>query len=425
MKHTKFICVVVTLLSAFVATVKAGEWIREQDRFPYALVQEPAAQAGAYMYAGTGLPYYPSKEFAAVPDSLSTIFVNHIGRHGARFLSSSKYTKKVLNYLHRCGPLSLIGRNMLWLCNRIDSITADRWGALDSIGKNEQDSIGTRFYHRYPGLFERRDSIYGFSSYVPRCVMSMDCMTHAVIWCRPKINMAAGSGPRFNNLVRFFETNDAYKEYMKSTGWRAAYDAYVDSICPVEPVLRLALHAPEISKHEAQKIAMAMYKVVAGGMCIIDYLDWRPFFLEQEYRELWQISNLQHYLTHSANIFSLEPEQMARPLLRELIATLDSAANQDYDGPAAIVRFGHAETLMPLLSLMHIDGCRYISANLESVANNWQDSYIVPMAANLQLALCRSKLTDKLYLITYLNEGMVGKPQLWGKARKTLVGYCK
>ena len=201
MKHTKFICVVVTLLSAFVATVKAGEWIREQDRFPYALVQEPAAQAGAYMYAGTGLPYYPSGEFAAVPDSLSTIFVNHIGRHGARFLSSSKYTKKVLNYLHRCGPLSPIGRNMLWLCNRIDSITADRWGALDSIGKNEQDSIGTRFYHRYPGLFERRDSIYGFSSYVPRCVMSMDCMTHAVIWCRPKINMAAGSGPRFNNLV--------------------------------------------------------------------------------------------------------------------------------------------------------------------------------------------------------------------------------
>lgn len=135
MKHTKFICVVVTLLSAFVATVKAGEWIREQDRFPYALVQEPAAQAGAYMYAGTGLPYYPSGEFAAVPDSLSTIFVNHIGRHGARFLSSSKYTKKVLNYLHRCGPLSPIGRNMLWLCNRIDSITADRWGALDSIGK--------------------------------------------------------------------------------------------------------------------------------------------------------------------------------------------------------------------------------------------------------------------------------------------------
>ena len=43
MIHTKFICVVVTLLSAFVATVKAGEWIREQDRFPYALVQEPAA----------------------------------------------------------------------------------------------------------------------------------------------------------------------------------------------------------------------------------------------------------------------------------------------------------------------------------------------------------------------------------------------
>lgn len=417
--------IAVVLAAAFAGIVNAAEWIREQDRFPYALVQEPAAQAGAYMYAGTNLPYYPAGEFAAVPDSLSTIFVNHVGRHGARFLSTSKYTAKVLKYLRRYGPLSPIGRNLLWLCHHIDSITAGRWGALDSIGKNEQDSIGTRFYHRYPGLFERRDSIYGFASYVPRCVMSMDCMTYAILWCRPKTNMTTGSGPRFNNLVRFFETDEAYKQYMKSAGWHAAYDAYVDSICPTEPAIRLSLNRPGLSKKEAQELAMAMYKVVAGSMCILDYIDWRPFFLEQEYRELWQISNLHHYLTHSANVFSLEPEQMARPLLRELIATLDSAAQSDYDGPAAIVRFGHAETLMPLLSLMHIEGCRYVSADLESVADNWQDSYIVPMAANLQLALCRSKQTDKLYLITYLNEGMVGKPIHWEKAKLQLLDFCQ
>lgn len=63
-------------------------------------IQSPGAEGGAYIYAGTALPYQsPTDDDNAfehvLGDSLEVVFVNHVGRHGARFLSSSKPTDKL------------------------------------------------------------------------------------------------------------------------------------------------------------------------------------------------------------------------------------------------------------------------------------------------------------------------------------------
>lgn len=412
---------ILILLSAFALSLPAFAWVREQNRFPYALVQEPAAQAGAYMYAGTGLPYYPAADFSPVPDSLATVFVNHVGRHGARYLSSAKYVSRLRKYLGKCRNLTPIGRNVKWLCDYADSVTRGRWGALDPEGMTEQDSIGARFVRRYPGLFTRSDSVAAISSYVPRCVMSMDCMTHSILQADTLLNLSAGSGPRYNALLRPFDVDSAYIKYMDTGEWSRIYRNYVDTVCPTEPIRRLASDSPALSDRKARELSMDLYRLVSGSMSYVPRLGWRPFFEEQEYRRLWQCANLRHYLTHSATALSDIPERMAIPLRDELIATLDAAAQPGYTGPAAILRFGHAETLMPLLSLMRIPGCRYITADWGSVARNWQDSCIVPMAANLQLALLRSRHTGTLYLQVYLNESPVLPLMPWAEARAGLL----
>ena len=67
------------------------------------------------------------------------------------------------------------------------------------------------------------------------------------------------------------------------------------------------------------------------------------------------------------------------------------------------LRFGHAETLMPLLALMHLPGCYYLTNYFDTVGKHWLDFNIVPMAANLQMILFRSD-SGKYYLRTDLNE---------------------
>nr|WP_289760752.1 hypothetical protein [Duncaniella muris] len=68
-----------------------------------------------------------------------------------------------------------------------------------------------------------------------------------------------------------------------------------------------------------------------------------------------------------------------------------------------MLRFGHAETLMPLLSLMHLPGCYYMTNYFDTVGMHWRDFYVVPMASNLQMILFRAE-SGNYYLRVDLNE---------------------
>ncbi|MCM1318998.1 MAG: hypothetical protein NC217_01290 [Muribaculaceae bacterium] len=436
-------------------------------------LQEPGAMAGAYVYAGTGLPYDAPGETVSVPDSLQVIFVNHIGRHGARYLSSDKFSRKVEKAISKDDELTEVGLRVHRLCVIVDSLSAGHWGALDELGCREQSGIGERFAERYSGLLANNDSIIGFSSYIPRCVMSMDEMTHGVVWENRDLELSLGSGKRYTPLVRAFDIDSAFKEYQDSPAWHNAYNEFRNKTCPTEVALRLSergsrflermcwelivrgvqnaggpLEAaladtlacdwpPEweleagMSKDKAMEVAEALYRIVGGSQSLFvttnvpdnTYTGWLNYFTEQEYARLWECSNLKHYLEWTTTCYGDEPARMAEALLREMLATMDAAAAPDYNGPAAIVRFGHAETLMPLYALMHLPGCYYVTDDLGTVSAHWQDFDVVPMAANLQMVLTRSKTTGKEYLLMYRNECPVGAPELWSNAKERFAGY--
>ena len=117
---------------------------------------------------------------------------------------------------------------------------------------------------------------------------------------------------------------------------------------------------------------------------------------------------------------------MSAALLNELITTMDSAVNGT-NRYSAMLRFGHAETLMPLFALMRLPGCYYITDNFDTVALHWLDFQVVPMAANLQMILLRAK-SGKHYVRFDLNERPVpllpGEPTLyiipWDSVREYL-----
>ncbi|MDE6033841.1 MAG: hypothetical protein K2G15_07730, partial [Muribaculaceae bacterium] len=68
------------------------------------------------------------------------------------------------------------------------------------------------------------------------------------------------------------------------------------------------------------------------------------------------------------------------------------------------LRFGHAETLMPLLSLMRLPGCYYLTHYFDTVSSHWQTWNVVPMASNLQMILFYSPKSGNYYVRIDLNE---------------------
>lgn len=365
-----------------------------------------ASSAQICEYAGTSLPYpcLGDHEAYQVPDSLEVVYIDHVGRHGARFLSKASYTRDMLKFLDDSGSLTAAGVRLRALCHRLDSVTAGRYGALDSIGMVEQTGIGDRMSRRGAEALRQLDSVTAIASYVPRCVMSMDMCSHAVIWNHPKAEMGQGSGPRYNTLVRFFDTDSAYLAYDRSNEWKRVWEAYDAKVSPVDAVRRLIPNGNAVSDKKLRKMARVMYKIVAGANAVFGSVDWQAFYTPDEYRRAWQSENLRHYLTYSANGLSLTPSRMSRSLVADIAASLERAAQPGYDGPAMTLRFGHAETLMPLLSQLAVPGCRYVTTDWDRVADHWRDYEVVPMATNLQLLLLRSKGTDRLYVQSLHNE---------------------
>ncbi len=377
---------------------------------------------------GSAIPY-PDRSVSelAYPDSLTPVYINHVGRHGARFLSSSKYTTSLLRILHKADSLHTItpmGRELIEICNLVVARTAGRWGALDSLGMAEQRAIASRAHMAFPELFVNR-KINAISSYVPRCVMSMDEFTHQLTRLNNKIEIYTSSGRQNSPLVRPWDGDEEYKAYMAGEEWHKIYEDYLNAKVPVAVAERALGKNYPFDGDEARDVSLNIYKVLAGCSAMSIGLDLQKYFSRNEINALWSVENLHHYLTHSASTLSASAPELAVKLLTELIETMDSAA-AGKNPYSVMLRFGHAETLMPLFALMHLPGCYYMTNYFDTVGLHWRDFYVIPMAANLQMILFKSD-TGNYYVRTDLNEKPVtlipGRSTIytpWNTAREYL-----
>lgn len=354
---------------------------------------------------GSAIPY-PDRTVRdlAYPDSLKPVYLNHVGRHGARFLSSSKYTTSLLRTLHKADSLKTItpmGRELIKICDLVVARTAGRWGALDSLGMAEQRAIASRAFMAYRPLFDNT-KINAISSYVPRCIMSMDEFTHQLTRLNNKVEIYMSSGRQNSPLVRPWQDDEAYKEFIAGEEWHKVYEDYLNKQIPVSVAERALGKNYPFFGDEARDVSQSIYKVLAGCAAMALQIDLQKYFTKAEINALWSVENLHHYLTHSASTLSTTAPDLATNLLSELISTIDEAiaGKNPY---SVMLRFGHAETMMPLLALMHLPGCYYMTNYFDTVGLHWRDFYVVPMASNLQMILFQSG-NGKYYLRVDLNE---------------------
>lgn len=362
------------------------------------------------------------------PDSLTPVFINHVGRHGARYPSSAKNYQALNQALMRAdsaGTITPKGRRLLQITDYVIETAHNRWGALDSLGMAEQRGIAWRMFKTFPKLFDGT-TVNAISSYSPRCVMSMYEFCHQLDRLNNNIDIITSSGRVNSPLMRPFDLDRDYIDFIKQRRWQPPYELYMRTTVPPAAIHALIGHPDWLDRDEAQELAMNLYGVLAGWQAMGLDLDPADFVSREHLNALWSVFNLRQYLQRTATTISAVPADVASALLLDLIATTDAAV----DGTAVAtvrLRFGHAETLMPLLSLMRVRGSAYLTNYFDTVGMHWRDFDIVPMAANIRLILFRSP-KGKYYVRLDHNE--VPVPLLpdsdaiyvpWAKARAYLM----
>ncbi len=356
---------------------------------------------------GSLTPYPTEINPAVYPDSLTPVFINHIGRHGSRYPASSANCmklQKALKIADSLGTITPTGRRLAKLNDYIIERSTNQWGALDSIGMAEQRAIATRIFFNFKDIFAKGSKVEAISSYSPRAMMSMFSFLHQFDRMNNQIEFETSTGRSQSNLVRPFDTDEDYAVFSKEKPWKAAYDEYFAASCPTTAIVRaLGERYPFANENEARDLAITEYYVIAGCSAMGVDASASNYFSKEEYNALWSCFNLRQYLQRTASTISSVPAEIASSLLLDIIVTTD----QFIDGTntnVAKFRFGHAETLMPLLSLLHLKNCFYVTNYFDTVALHWQDFNVVPMSANLQLILFKSKATGEYYLRVDHNE---------------------
>lgn len=359
-----------------------------------------------------------------IPDSLRPVYAAYVSRHGARYLSGPKKVeslKKTLTGAADTGNLSETGIAFRTIVDEVESVNSDNWGDLSPIGIEEQKIMGRRVFDFLSPLRHGAPDLQTISSYVPRCVMTMYQFSVELLRNNDSISIASDEGHQFNPLLCCFIADEAYARYRSKGDWREVYDDFVKRHISAEPARRLFRHT-DLSGDRLREMTMAMYEMLKGNRAAGLPAPTTQWMSVNEYRACWEADNLSHYLRNCITPLSSLAARATTPLARRIINDLDSAASSATPDPVINGYFGHAETLMPLLSLLKIEGCFALPLDYDDLASQWKVQNVTPLGANLLIVLSKGP-SGETYASIQLNGRTVtpvpGRPEFipWSELR--------
>lgn len=365
-------------------------------------------QGRIQQYAGTAMPYPIVKDSSVFfQDDMVPFYINHLGRHGARFPTSGKALNRVMEILEsaqRENRLKSRGLTLLSIIQNLLGTFDGQWGKLSVVGEEEQQGIARRMIEHYPQLFSDLAKVQAIATYVPRCIHSMDAFLACMVEFNSSLHIQRNEGRQYNGILRFFDLNQSYVDYKENGDWRPIYETFVrQKISPVSVMKNFFLESGQETDKEAEEFVMTLFSIAAilpdtGATTSLDGL-----FTIDEWHNYWQTQNLRQYMSKSSSpVGQMLPVAIAWPLLSEFIHSVDEVIKGKSDIRANF-RFAHAETVIPFVALMGIEGTDVQVSVPDSVSKYWKDYEIAPMAANVQWIFYHDKARE-IWVKILLNE---------------------
>lgn len=217
----------------------------------------------------------------------------------------------------------------------------------------------------------------------------MYSFTHQLDRLNNKVEIITSSGRQNSQLMRPFDLDTDYIDFMRSKVWETPWSDYADTRITAAPLRNILGKNYPLTLAETRSLAIDEYHFLGGLAAMGIEVDLSQFLSRDEINALWSVYNLRQYLQRTASVLSSVPADIASPLVLDLIRTTDAAVAGNSDATVHL-RFGHAETLLPLFSLLRLRGAYYLTNYYDTVAQHFKNFDIVPMAANLQMILFKS-----------------------------------
>ena len=380
-----------------------------------------SAQQCGDNFLGTKTPYKnPSQKYTPAPAGYFPVFINHVGRHGARHLLKdvkTTFAYALLFQADSANELTNDGKHLKQMVIALQKVETDNIKFISAEGKNELAGLGKRMYLNYGNVFKTKVSLSVAVTKEIRTKQSADAFLQGL-----------NSKLRDSATVKFYNDDTGLRFYDLSPAYKN-FEAGVD-IGAMTLALEKADHLPEIDKDVISKFFTADFlnkldekqqaKFVTDvfGFTTIVYslnaeinqkgyqpadLDFKSFFTCDELQKLGEMDSADENLKKGAgtDIDGIQV-RVATPLLVDFINTTDDFVNTG--NYTACLRFAHAETIAPFAALLQIASADKAAKDLSGLNTNWQAAKVIPLSANIQWVFYKRKGTPDYLVKVLLNE---------------------
>lgn len=354
---------------------------------------EADAELGACTYR---LYPVPTVAPTPAPKGYKAFYISHYGRHGSRWLTArERYEnpRRMLLQADSAGVLTPYGKDVLGRLGIVSEAADLRYGDLTLKGAEQHRGIARRMYENYPSVFADSARVDARSTTVIRCILSMGAGCRQLSALNPALRITNDASNHDMYYMNCPDKDGKFAAIRKSKKYRKAVEEFEGRhLRPARLMKALFSDTSFITRYSAggskkSDRSNALYQDLFELMCDMPNTDcdvsFDDVFTAQERHDLFAVTNMNWYMYHGSSPLSdsAMPFRQA-DLLNEIIDTADSVIVARLHG--ATLRFGHDSIVMPLAVLLELGNCGYSTADLEQLADNWNMSEIVPMAANIQ-----------------------------------------
>ncbi|NCD70011.1 histidine-type phosphatase [Mucilaginibacter agri] len=362
----------------------------------------------------------PNEKYTPGPKGYEPVFINYVGRHGARHLTKEvkvAYTYGLLQKADSAGALTPQGQQLKQMITRLEKVEGVDTKSISDEGRTELQDIGRRMYAQQKTIFDKQLNLNVGITKEVRTKQSADAFLSGLkegLKAEPTID-------RYNDdtNLRFYDASPAYFAFEEGGPWLPLMVSLekTERIAEVNKALAgrmfTADFAGKLSASQLDKFAgdvfgfttivYSLKNEISKAGFTPDELNFKAFFTCDELQHLGKVDVADDFFKKGPGINANGIQvRIAAPLLVNFIKTADEfMAGGKYN---AQLRFAHAETIAPFAALLGISTADKPTTDIKRINIDWKPAQVAPLSSNIQWIFYKKTGSNNYLVKVLLNE---------------------
>ena len=372
-------------------------------------------------FLGTKTLYKASaQKITPAPAGYKPVFINHVGRHGARHLTKDVNTTLAYTLLWKAdsaNALTAQGKQLKQMVNALKKVEKGNTKNISAEGADELSGLGVRICQHYSDAFGDKPILNVGITKEVRTKQSADAFLKGL---NSQLKSPATISEYNDDTdLRFYDASPAYKKFEDNVD-NSATTLALEKAAGLDEInnsFTLQFFNPGflngLSNDKKAKFTSDIFgfatiafslsnEIQQAGFKPAD-LGFKSFFTCDELNKLGMLDSADENLKKGpATDNNGIQVRVAVPLLVNFInTTYEFIKTGKYN---AQLRFAHAETISPFAALLQIAKADKATTDIRQIDNNWKASDVIPLSANIQWIFYKKKGVDGYLVKILLNE---------------------